>query len=46
MLAEGSKMVMVGWQSAYSQGIYGLVVNLGGLVTTFTSPACCACLPC
>lgn len=32
VLAEGSKMVMVGAQSAAAQGVYGLVVNLGSLV--------------
>lgn len=32
VLAEGSKMVMVSLQSARSQGVYGLVVNLGSLV--------------
>ena len=31
-LAEGSKVVMVASQSSYSQGIYGLVSNLGSLV--------------
>ena len=32
LLAEGSKFVMVASQSSYSQGIYGLVSNLGSLV--------------
>lgn len=32
LLAEGSKVVMVASQSSYSQGIYGLVSNLGSLV--------------
>ena len=32
VLAEGSKLVMVALQSAYSQGVYGLVTNLGSLV--------------
>lgn len=32
LLAEGSKMVMVAFQSSYYQGVYGLVSNLGSLV--------------
>ena len=32
LLAEGSKVVMVASQNSYSQGIYGLVSNLGSLV--------------
>ena len=32
VLAEGSKMVMAVAQSAYDQGVYGLVTNLGSLV--------------
>ena len=32
LLAEGSKMVMAMGQSAYDQGVYGLVVSLGSLV--------------
>ena len=32
VLAEGSKMVMAVAQSAYDQGVYGLVANLGSLV--------------
>ncbi|BDA46912.1 probable protein RFT1 homolog [Coccomyxa sp. Obi] len=32
LLAEGSKMVMVAFQSSYNQGVYGLVSNLGSLV--------------
>jgi hypothetical protein len=31
-LAEGEKMVLVSVESAYSQGVYGLVSNLGSLV--------------
>ena len=40
VLAEGSKMVMVAFQSSYSQGVYGLVSNLGSLVvrTIFQVP--------
>lgn len=32
VLAEGSKMVMAVAQSAYDQGVYGLVTNLGSLL--------------
>lgn len=32
LLAEGSKMVMAMGQSAYDQGVYGLVSSLGSLV--------------
>lgn len=31
MLAEGSKLALVAAEGAYSQGVYGLVANLGGL---------------
>ncbi len=32
VLAEGSKLAMVAVESAYNQGVYGLVSNLGSLV--------------
>lgn len=32
LLAEGSKMVLAALESSYSQGVYGLVANLGGLL--------------
>ena len=32
VLAEGSKMVLVAFQSQYDQGVYGLVGNLGSLL--------------
>ena len=32
LLAEGSKMVLVASGTAFNQGVYGLVSNLGGLV--------------
>jgi hypothetical protein len=32
VLAEGSKMVLVAFQSQYNQGVYGLVGNLGKFV--------------
>ncbi len=48
MLAEGSKMVMVAFQSSYSQGVYGLVSNLGSLVvrTIFQVPGPVLADPC
>ncbi len=58
MLAEGSKLVMVALQSAYSQGVYGLVTNLGSLVVRMLfqarvlllfrlqGPSCCPKCPC
>jgi oligosaccharide translocation protein RFT1 len=32
VLAEGSKLALVGFESSYNQGVYGLVANLGSLV--------------
>lgn len=32
MLSEGSKLALVGFESSYNQGVYGLVANLGSLV--------------
>ncbi|WIA16227.1 hypothetical protein OEZ85_012938 [Tetradesmus obliquus] len=32
LLAEGSKLALVGFESSYNQGVYGLVANLGSLV--------------
>jgi oligosaccharide translocation protein RFT1 len=32
LLAEGSKLALVGFQGSYDQGVYGLVANLGSLV--------------
>ena len=43
LLAEGSKVVMVAFQSSRSQGIYGLVSNLGSLVVRTIFQVC---LPC
>jgi hypothetical protein len=40
LLAEGSKMVMVAFQSSYSQGVYGLVSNLGSLVVRTIFQVC------
>ena len=40
LLAEGSKVVMVASQSTYSQGIYGLVSNLGSLVVRTIFQVC------
>ena len=43
LLAEGSKVVMVAFQSSYSQGIYGLVSNLGSLVVRTIFQVCLSC---
>lgn len=40
LLAEGSKVVMVAFQSSRSQGIYGLVSNLGSLVVRTIFQVC------
>lgn len=32
LLAEGSKLVLVAFETSYNQGVYGLVSNLGSLV--------------
>jgi oligosaccharide translocation protein RFT1 len=32
VLSEGSKLALVGFESSYNQGVYGLVANLGSLV--------------
>ena len=43
LLAEGSKVVMVAFQSSFSQGIYGLVSNLGSLVVRTIFQVCLSC---
>ena len=43
LLAEGSKVVMVAFQSSRSQGIYGLVSNLGSLVVRTIFQVCLFC---
>lgn len=45
LLAEGSKMVMVAFQSSYSQGVYGLVSNLGSLVVRTIFQVSHPCVP-
>lgn len=43
LLAEGSKVVMVAFQSSFSQGIYGLVSNLASLVVRTIFQVCLSC---
>lgn len=40
LLAEGSKMVMLAFQSTHAQGVYGLVTNLGSLVVRTIFQVC------